>query len=89
MRKTCSAHRNHKAGCQACKDAATAYRLAHYGTAPDFPRVPRTEADDVYVAALVAELRPLDTYDLARRCELILRIYHGPDIDVRPERRAA
>lgn len=48
----------------------------------------RTPAERARAAALVARLRPLPLWDVARYCELVLAA-HLPGIEVREERRRA
>lgn len=46
----------------------------------------RTRDERERAAAIVARLRPLPLWDVARYCELVLSM-HLPGIEVRPERR--
>jgi hypothetical protein len=55
LRSTCEDHLRHVPGCRPCGDAGERYRRSILDVLPDAPL--RTDADDVYVAVLVAELK--------------------------------
>lgn len=99
---SCDAHARYVGGCEDCRRDKRAYfaavrqkRRQDAGThdahaMPAYQPPDRTPAQQAHyealVAALKANLQVAPEDDLTRRCEAVLRSYHGPDIEVRPKR---